>query len=115
MKTPQRSKRPILLIIIGGLLILFAIGVLLLNPPQQTATLPLTSAATEATYPEIPRVSQADAKAAFDAKTAVFVDARPEASYAVGHIPGALSIPVDQALDLMGKLNKTDWIITYCT
>ena len=115
MKPPQRTRRPILLIVIGGLLVLFAIGVLLLNPPQQTATLPLTSLATEASYPEIPRVSLADSKAAFDSGTAVFVDSRPEASYTMGHIPGALSIPADQVLNLMEKLNKAAWIITYCT
>lgn len=115
MNAPQRSKRPILLIIIGGVLIIFAIAVLLLNPPQQTATLPGSGVATEQSYPEIPRVSLADAKTAFDAKTAVFVDARPAESYAAGHIPGALSIPAEQTLDLMGTLNKAAWIITYCT
>jgi len=63
----------------------------------------------------IPRVSLADAKAAFDSKLAVFVDARDVDSYARSHIPGALSIPVSDLLNSLGKLNKFDWIITYCT
>ncbi len=115
VKTPNRSKRPILLIAIGGILILFAIVVLLLNPPGQTTTLPGASLSTESVYPEIPRVSLVDAKAAHDAGTAVFVDARPEASYALGHIPGAISIPADQLPQRLGELNKNNWIITYCT
>ena len=115
MNNSNRSKRPILLIAIGGILILAAIGVLLLNSPSQTATLPGTSPATESAYPEIPRVSLADAKAAYDGKTAVFIDARPAASYASGHIPGALSIPADELPQRLGELNKNSWIITYCT
>jgi hypothetical protein len=115
VKSSNRSKRPILLMAIGGILILFAVGVLLLNPPDQTATLPGTSLATESSFPEIPRVSLTDAKAAHDAGTAVFVDARPQSSYASGHIPGALSIPADQLPQRLGELNKSSWIITYCT
>ena len=115
MNKSIRSKRPILLIAIGGLLIVFAVVALLLNPPGQTTTLPEAGVPTEATYPEILRVSLADAKAAYDAKTAVFVDARPQVSYTSGHISGALSIPADQLSNRLSELNKSDWIITYCT
>jgi len=64
---------------------------------------------------DIPRVSLADAKAAFDSKMAVFVDTRDIDSYARSHIPGALSIPASDLLNSLGELNKSDWIITYCT
>ena len=101
--------------VIGGALIVFAVIVLLLNPPSQTTILPDTSAPTESVYPEIARVSLPDAKAAFGAKTAVFIDARPKASYDAGHIPGALSIPADELQNRLGELKKNDWIITYCT
>jgi thiosulfate/3-mercaptopyruvate sulfurtransferase len=37
-------------------------------------------------------ISIADAKAMFDAGTAVFVDARSSGSYAAGHIPGSINI-----------------------
>jgi 3-mercaptopyruvate sulfurtransferase SseA len=115
METPNRSRRPILLMSIGGVLIVFAVIVLLLNPPSQTSVLPDTSAPTESVYPEIARVSLPDARAAFDAKTAVFIDARPKISYDGGHIPGALSIPADELQNRLGELKKNDWIITYCT
>ncbi len=115
MDNKTRSRRPILLMILGGFLIVFAAVVLLFNSPQQTSLLPGTSGPTESVYPEIPRVSLADAKAAFDTRAAVFVDARPQESYAAGHIPGALSLPVDQIGQHLSELKKTDWIITYCT
>jgi 3-mercaptopyruvate sulfurtransferase SseA len=110
-----RSHRPILLILLGAILIVFAIILVLLNPAQQTSVLPDASMPTESVYPEIPRVSLKDAKAAYDAKTAVFVDARTGDSYNTGHIPGALSIPADQIAQHLAELNKNDWIITYCT
>ena len=115
MNNPTRSRHPILLIAIGVVLIVFAIAVLMLNPPGQTTVLPDTNVPTESVFPEIPRVRLADAKAAYDARTAVFVDARAETSYNDGHIPGALSIPVDQIANRLRELNKNDWIITYCT
>jgi rhodanese-related sulfurtransferase len=45
----------------------------------------------------------------------VFVDVRSQASYDLGHIPGSLSIPLDQLPGRLGELNQNDWIITYCT
>jgi hypothetical protein len=111
----NRSKRPILLIAIGAILIVIATAVLLLNPPDQTATLPGTNLPSESVFPEIPRVSLADAKKAHDSGTAIFVDARPAASYALGHIPGALSFPADDLPKRLGELSKSNWIITYCT
>ena len=115
MNSSNRSNRPVLLIAIGAVLIVFAVAVLLLNPPVQTATLPSTSLPSESVFPEIPRVSLADAKTAHDAGTAIFVDARPAASYTLGHIPGALSIPADELPKRLGELTKSHWIITYCT
>jgi 3-mercaptopyruvate sulfurtransferase SseA len=115
LETPNRSRRPILLITIGGASILFAVIVLLLNSPSQTTILPETSSPTESVYPEIARVSLKDAGAAFSAKMAVFIDARSKSSYDAGHISGALSIPADELQNRLGELKKTDWIITYCT
>lgn len=66
-------------------------------------------------YPEIQRVSLADAKAAFDLSTAVFIDVRDEFSYQQGHIPGAQSIPLDRLTKELEKLEPSLWYITYCT
>jgi 3-mercaptopyruvate sulfurtransferase SseA len=80
-----------------------------------TPTPPPPTHAAEETYPEIPRVDLAAAKAAFDAQTAVFVDVRDGGSYAADHIPGALSIPLAELENRLGELKPADWIITYCT
>ena len=65
--------------------------------------------------PEVKRVSLADAKAAYDIGAAVFVDVRDEQSFASGHIPGALLIPLVDLPERMNELKPDAWIITYCT
>ncbi len=69
-------------------------------------------------YVEGLRVTLDEAREAFDRKDAVFVDARHPRTYAAGHIPGALNIPlpVDKASvqRVLGDLPKTTRIIAYC-
>ena len=43
------------------------------------------------------------------------MDVRDALSYATGHIPGALSIPLANLADHLNELKKDAWIITYCT
>ena len=66
---------------------------------------------------EVPRVSLADAKAAFDNGSAVFVDVRSSEAYQTSHVPGAVSVPLDEIENNPAGLNldKEQWIITYCT
>jgi hypothetical protein len=66
---------------------------------------------------DVPRVSLAEAKAAFDGGTAVFVDVRAPGAYQQSHIPAALSIQLGEIeTDAAGlDLDKDRWIITYCT
>ncbi len=66
-------------------------------------------------YPQVVRVSQEDAKAAYDDGSAVFVDVRGDDSYNSGHIPGALSIAEEELENRFSELDPNDWIITYCT
>ena len=66
-------------------------------------------------YPDIPRITLSDAKAAFDLNNAVFIDTRGDSYFSQGHIPGALSITEDQIGDRIDELDSTAWIITYCT
>ena len=80
-------------ILLGGGIILFVVGlftVLLKRPTQPTLT------ATPASVEQVQRVSLEDAKAAFDAKTAEFLDVRASSSFEVSHIPGAISIPSNE-------------------
>ena len=48
---------------------------------------------------------------------AIIVDVRDPDDYAAGHIVGALNIPLSEIeFNLTGlKLDKEQWIITYCT
>ncbi|HVF47334.1 MAG TPA: rhodanese-like domain-containing protein [Pyrinomonadaceae bacterium] len=61
------------------------------------------------------RISLADAKAAFDAGTAVFVDSRAEAAYKAEHIKGAINIPGGTLDAKIGSLPKDKKIIVYCS
>jgi hypothetical protein len=77
---------------------------------------PDTPVATPAIpYPEIKRIGLGDAKAAYELKSAIFVDVRGEPYYSEAHIPGALSMTYDELSSRMGELDKNAWIITYCT
>ncbi len=61
-----------------------------------------------------PRISQAEFKKAVDAGTVLVIDVRDAQAYANGHVPGALSIPLDQlashAPELKGEKRP---IVTY--
>lgn len=80
-------------------------------------TFPLQQPGIPNNEAEVPRVSLEKALVAYNAGTAVFVDVRSWQSYEVRHIPGALSIPLDEfETDIAGiDLPKGEWIITYCT
>ena len=69
--------------------------------------------ATPASVEQIVRVSLDDAKAAFDASAAVFVDVRASSSYEASHIPGAVSIPLNDLPTRVGELDPAAWIIPY--
>jgi hypothetical protein len=65
--------------------------------------------------PDIPRVSMAEAKTAWEDGTAVFVDVRGKTVYDSAHIPGAISIPLDSVQQQLDSLDPGAWIIPYCT
>ncbi|WP_327365209.1 ArsR/SmtB family transcription factor [Streptomyces sp. NBC_01217] len=44
----------------------------------------------------------------------VVLDVRPAEEYAAGHIPGALSIPVDQLADRIAELPDDAEVVAYC-
>jgi hypothetical protein len=64
---------------------------------------------------DVQRTSLQDAKAAFEGKTAVFLDFRASESYTLKHIPGAISIPEAQLKQRMTELDPNQWIIAYCS
>jgi hypothetical protein len=102
--------------IIAGVLLLATVPACNFGLSQPRQTLPITPVfATENPYFEVRRVTLEEAKSAFDSNAAVFVDTRSEASYVDSHIPGALSIPLDEIESHINELDPDQWIITYCT
>jgi hypothetical protein len=69
------------------------------------------------TEDDVPRISIMEAKAAVESGQAIFVDVRSAQSYAELHAMDAISIPLDVFETNINSitLQKTDWIITYCT
>jgi len=110
----KRSFLPLLLIA-SGLIILIGAVVAIIVISGGDDSQQVTSPNQDIPYPEIARVELSNAKAAFDAGKAVFVDVRDQAYYENGHIPGAQSIPLSQLEQRLNELNPNDWIILYCT
>ena len=57
------------------------------------------------------------AKYLFDNKMAIFIDARDEEDYKLGHIQNAINIPFDyyeEYIDLIDELDSSEVYIIYC-
>jgi 3-mercaptopyruvate sulfurtransferase SseA len=108
----EKRKNPFPWMVIGGgfLIILAALSYALLNRPTETIVTP-----TPGSVSQVQRVTLADAKAAYDNGKAVFLDVRDSSSYADGHIPGAVLMPISEMPSRAGELNPKSWIIPYCT
>ena len=76
-----------------------------------------TPAATPTPTPsdEVPRITLADAKKAFDEGNAYIVDARAEAVYKDEHIKGAVNIPLGSLDGHLKELPTNKKIIVYCS
>ncbi|MBH5333991.1 metalloregulator ArsR/SmtB family transcription factor [Streptomyces pactum] len=59
-------------------------------------------------------LSGAELRARAEAGDVVVLDVRPVEEYRAGHIPGALSLPVDELADRIGELPETAEIVVYC-
>ena len=64
---------------------------------------------------EVPRITLDEAKAAYDAGNALFVDSRGDMAYNQEHIKGAISIPAGGGEDRFSQLPKGKKIIVYCS
>lgn len=114
-KKQTRSLLPMVMMVLGGLLVLGALAwtvYTLIQPGQQNT---LSPSEENDPYADVPRVSLGDAKAAYDTGGAVFLDVRELAFYNIGHIPGSVSIPLDELPARLSELDPNDWIITYCS
>jgi Rhodanese-like domain len=106
----EKRKSLFPLFLLGGGVLLLLAGLVSVFFNQQPEAI---GAATPASVEQVQRVSLEDARAALDAGTAVFLDVRDSASYAVAHIPGAVLIPLNELPTRMGELSQGSWIIPY--
>lgn len=110
----NKSFFPLLLIAVGFILLVGVViyTVFLARPEDQDY---VSDPGANAPFDDVPRVTLSQAKGAFDAGSAVFVDVRDRVYYESSHIPGALLIPLGEIASRLGELDPQDWIILYCT
>jgi len=111
-KQQQKNMLPVILILAG---VVLALGLLIWQIARSAGGQTSQPPGSSSVMSNIERVSLADAKQAFDQKQAVFLDVRPADSYAAGHIPGSLNIPLAELGTRINELDPNQWIITYCT
>ncbi|KIH98484.1 ArsR family transcriptional regulator [Streptomonospora alba] len=63
---------------------------------------------------EIEEVDRAELLARLDQGSALVLDVRPEAEFAAGHLPGAVSIPVDELTRRLDEVPEDTDIVAYC-
>ena len=76
---------------------------------------PATDSHGHAEGHDSPRITLAEAKKDFDAKTAVFIDTHAPEQYAQRHIPGSINVPANNVEPYVNKIPKGKKIIAYCS
>lgn len=118
MNKTTRINTPIYMLVSGGVLLIIVASILISQNSGGVVTKKPTTLADsheDETYPEIPRISIEEAKAALDEGTVVLLDVRDADLYATSHLPGALNIPLAELQSRLEELDIAIWIITYCT
>lgn len=97
------------------------------SPPADAGSRPGPSGETagpQGDLPEIPELDQPiqaqlpTVKRLFDAKAALFVDAREPEDYRAGHLPGSINLPFDKSVADPETVEKADTggrpVVVYC-
>ena len=103
----NRLPVPVWIIGLAGIIFL-ATGLIVLTGQQGSDT---NSDAVP--YPNIPRVSPAEAHGQQQAGTAVIIDVRDAPFYQEGHAAGALSVPEDELMAHVDSLPTDKTLILY--
>lgn len=103
-----------ILLVVGAALIGLSLLLSRVDPPA-VVDIPDEHDVAGLPYPEVPRISVAETKERLDGGTSIIVDVRSPGDYAEAHIPGALSIPLDDLQSRYQELPQAAEIITYCT
>ena len=102
-----------------ALIVLAAVVFAACNALDQTAssnTKPSPSPGSDTVYADGARRITADEMVAMVKNNeAIVIDVRNQASYDLGHIPGAKLIPAGDILNHLDELPKDKMIVTYCS
>ena len=105
----RKNKRTILLVIAIALFVIIS-GIVFLSMMSSPAPI----IAVNDGYDRF-RAPLSDAKSAFEANEALFLDVRSIGEYTISHIPGATLIPLNDIPRNEPDVDKSTLIYTYCT
>lgn len=95
-----------------------AVGTLLVQLRQlgesQLAELRLAREALLSASPGVEQVDRQTLVARLRSGQAILIDVRPREEYVAGHLPGALSIPLEELASRLKELRKTREVVAYC-
>ena len=117
-KRRREPRRGPLLALVGGGLLIVASALLALKlnrPAPVTSSVPDSHSEEGIPYPQVPRILPVEARARYDAGTAIFVDVRTQGEFETAHIPNAISLPLADLDARYRELPREAEIITYCT
>ncbi len=80
----------------------------------QLAELKIARAALLAEAPDVEQVDRRTLLARLRSGDAILIDVRPREEYIAGHLPGALSIPLDELASRLKELGKRREVVAYC-
>jgi len=102
-----------------GIILLTLVGALIIYNADRSlynlSTPPDSHDAQGIPYPEVPRISIAEAKTRYDARTALFVDVRSQGEYDAAHIPNAKLLSLADLQSRYRELPTNQEILLYCT
>jgi len=87
------------------------------SPAPAPAPAPAPVTLTQQAEPSLEsakRIERTEAIKMVDEKKAVFVDVRPKDQYEIGHIKGAINIPLTDLIARIKDLPPHKYIVTYC-
>ena len=82
---------------------------------HKASTKPAPSPGTQTTADNARRVTADELQKMLKNGEAIVVDVRNQASYDLGHIPGAKLIPAGEILNHINELPRDKMIVTYCS
>jgi zona occludens toxin (predicted ATPase) len=134
-KAKTQNQRPKTILFFGGkmryyisLIAIAVIGISIFTACSQTAPTMETAKTNSAETPKtnsapkpadplanVPRITLADAKKAFDAGNVVFVDTRAEVQFRQERVKNSINIPAETFEKRYAEVPKDKQIITYCS